>query len=115
MNYTCSFIFAVLFTSSAYFLADFTLFQYLHWMHPLLVGLSVVTAGALAEKLNSPMWLIILLPFPIGMGMLLAFLNWDIPSWLATYTLTLIYYTLIHMTLSRFFNFHSLIPAWRLR
>ncbi|KAB2331113.1 hypothetical protein F7731_18705 [Cytobacillus depressus] len=108
------FLLAIIFTSLSYFLGDRTLFQQIHWVHPLIIGTSVGSAGALAEKLHAPMWLIIVLPFLIGMGLLLSFLDWNVFEFLCTYILTLFYYTILHIILSKFTNFHSLIPAWKL-
>lgn len=105
---------AIIFTSLSYYFADRTIYRYLVWWQPLLIGTSVVAAGALVEKLNAPMWLIIVIPFPIGMILLMWFFNWSIQRWFFTYSLTLVYYVILHIVLSWGVKFDSLIPAWKL-
>ncbi|MDZ5609094.1 hypothetical protein U2I54_19000 [Bacillus pseudomycoides] len=90
------------------------MFNRLELWQPFIIGLAVVSAGALTEKLNSPMWLIIVIPFPIGITLLLSFLQWDGILWLSAYGLTLFYYIIFHIFLSYVFKFDSLIPAWKL-
>ncbi|XOQ15921.1 MAG: DUF2651 domain-containing protein [Shouchella clausii] len=114
LPYIISLLTAILLTSFAYFLGDFFLEQALAIWHPLLIGASVVVLGAVVEKLRSPMWLIIVTPFPIGMTLLFLFLKSTWPVWLLTYVLTLAIYVIIHMIASSLFRFHSLIPAWKL-
>ena len=114
LNYVISYFAAIIFTAITYFFADITLFNKLIWWEPLVIGAVVVTAGALAEKFKAPMWLIILLPFPLGLGLLFTFLNVEVINWLFTYCLTLAYYTILHILISKFLKFHSLIPAWKL-
>ncbi|MDQ0226426.1 hypothetical protein [Metabacillus niabensis] len=114
MKYYSSFITAVLLTSLSYFLGDIFLTKGLSIWHAIIIGACVVTLGAVVEKLNSPMWLIILTPFPVGMGLLFLFLNESFMQWFITYALTLLIYVVIHVVASRLFRFHSLIPAWKL-
>jgi uncharacterized membrane protein YjjP (DUF1212 family) len=64
--------------------------------------------------LHSPMWLIILTPFPVGMFLLFMFLDGSFMDWLITYSVTLLIYVILHVIASLFFHFHSLIPAWKL-
>src|SRR5690625_2711789 len=114
LYYILNFIIALLLTSTSYFLGALFLPVELAIWQALIIGTSVVSLGGLVEKLNSPMWLIILTPFPVGMGLLFLFLNASFLNWLITYLLILSIYTLIHIIASRFFQFHSLIPAWKL-
>nr|WP_155113401.1 hypothetical protein [Metabacillus mangrovi] len=98
----------------SYFIASFILKNGLPFWQALLIGLSVVSLGALTEKLGSPMWLIVFIPFPVGMFLLYSFLNVTVSQWFLTYIITLAIYTVIHIPMSYFLNFHSLIPAWKL-
>jgi hypothetical protein len=60
------------------------------------------------------MWLIVLVSFPVGMLLLYSFLNVAVPQGFLTYMVTFAIYTIIHIPMSYFFYFHSLIPAWKL-
>lgn len=113
-TYVISYFGAILLTAFTYFFADITLFNKLIWWEPLVIGAVVVTAGALVEKIKAPMWLMIFIPFPFGLGFLFYFLNVEVIDWLITYSLTLVYYTILHILISKFLKFHSLIPAWKL-
>lgn len=55
----------------------------------LIIGFTVVSLGALTEYLGAPIWFI-------------------------AYITVLALYTIIHIPMSYFFHFHSLIPAWKL-
>ena len=114
MKYGSSLTIAILLTSLAYFLGDYFLSHSLVIWQSLIIGASVVLLGALVEKLHAPMWLIIVTPFPVGMSLLYFFLNTSFDTWLYTYITTLIIYIIIHVFVSFCFNFHSLIPAWKL-
>ncbi|MBD8069518.1 hypothetical protein [Bacillus sp. PS06] len=114
MNYLLNFILAVCLTGFSYFLGSLILKNGLSLWQALVIGFSVVALGALTEAVGSPMWLIIFVPFPVGMILLYLFLNVAVPQWFLTYLLTLAIYTVIHIAMSYFFKFHSLIPAWKL-
>lgn len=114
MKYLFDFILAVSLNSFSYYIASLILRNELPFWQALIIGFSVVSLGALTEVLGSPMWLIVLVPFPIGMFLLYSFLNVTVPQWFLTYIITLAIYTVIHIPMSYFFNFHSLIPAWKL-
>jgi hypothetical protein len=114
LKYFSSFVAAISLTSLSYFLGDLFLTKGLLIWQALIIGASVVILGATAEKLRSPMWLIILTPFPVGMLLLFLFLNESWMMWLYTYSLTLLIYVLIHLVASSLLRFHSLIPAWKL-
>lgn len=114
MSYFISLIVAIFFTSLSYYLSDLTLFKKLGWWQPLLIGITVVLLGAFVEKIGASMWFIILLPFLVGIIILLSFYNWNIALGLYTYSLTLVYYVVLHVLLSYIFKFDSLIPAWKL-
>ena len=114
-RYLIRFIIAILLTSLAYYLGVFTTENSLFFWQALIIGATVVIAGAIVEKMNAPMWLIIFIPFPIGMFLLYVFLNEALFTWFYTYLLTLFIYVALHMLASSLFRFHSLIPAWKLR
>lgn len=114
MKYLFDFILAVSLNGFSYYIASLILKNELAIWQALLIGLSVVSLGALTEVMGSPMWLIVLVPFPIGMFLLYIFLNVTVPQWFLTYIITLAIYTVIHIPMSYFFSFHSLIPSWKL-
>lgn len=114
MNYFLNYLLAVLLTSFSYFLGSFLIRHGIAAWQALVIGFSVVTLGALAEALGAPIWLIVLLPFPVGMFLLYLFLNESFLTWLLTYVTILALYTALHVFMSYFFHFHSLIPAWKL-
>jgi hypothetical protein len=114
MKYLFDFILAISLNGFSYYIASLILRNGLPFWQALIIGFSVVSLGALTEKLGSPMWLIVLVPFPVGMLLLYSFLNVAVPQWFLTYMVTLAIYTIIHIPMSYFFNFHSLIPAWKL-
>ncbi|MFC4321372.1 hypothetical protein [Litchfieldia salsa] len=114
MKYFLNFILAVSLTGCSYYIASLLLRNELPFWQALIIGFSVVSLGALTEALGSPIWLIVFVPFPVGMFLLYLFLNVTVPQWFLTYIITLTIYTVIHIPMSYFFKFHSLIPAWQL-
>lgn len=114
VKYYFDFLLAILLTAFSYFLGSLILSNGLSTWQSFIIGTSVVLLGAVTEALKAPMWLIILVPFPIGMLLLFFFLNEPIQTWFLTYLITLVLYAVMHIIMSFFFKFHSLIPAWRL-
>jgi hypothetical protein len=114
MKYWFDYLLAISLNGFSYYIASFFLTNELAFWQAILIGFSVVTLGALSEAAGSPMWLIVLVPFPVGMLLLYSFLNVSVPLWFLTYMTTLAIYTVIHIPMSYFFQFHSLIPAWKL-
>ncbi|WP_273129770.1 hypothetical protein ACNRWW_20195 [Metabacillus sp. HB246100] len=114
LKYLFDFVLAISLTAFSYYIASFILANDLLLWQAFVIGFSVVSLGALTEKLGSPMWLIIFIPFPIGMILLYLFLNVSVPQWFLHYMLTLAIYTVIHIPMSYVFHYHSLIPAWKL-
>lgn len=114
MPYAVSFIIAVLLTSLSYFLGSRIFTSGIAMWQAVVIGASVVSLGAIAEALGLPIWLIVLIPFPVGMLLLFLFLHQPLYIWFITYLIILAIYTLIHVIGSYFFEFHSLIPAWKL-
>ncbi|MBX0358492.1 hypothetical protein [Halobacillus sp. Nhm2S1] len=114
MKYTLDFMLAVSLNGFSYYVASLILSNGLPYWQAFIIGFTVVSLGALTEAVGSPMWLIVLVPFPVGMFLLYSFLNVAVPLWFLTYIITLTIYTVIHIPMSYFFHFHSLIPAWKL-
>ncbi len=114
LRYYFDFFLAILLTALSYFIGSTLLSNGLPIWQALIIGATVVLLGAITEALKGPMWLIILVPFPIGMLSLFLFLNEPWLTWLLTYSITLAIYSVIHVIMSLFFKFHSLIPAWKL-
>ncbi|MBS4202276.1 hypothetical protein KHA93_21935 [Bacillus sp. FJAT-49732] len=114
MNYAASFILSILLTSLSYFFGSHLLKNGIAFWQALLIGASVVSLGAITEAFRAPIWLIVLVPFPVGMFMLYYFLGKPLHIWFLTYLTILAIYTVIHVAMSYFFKFHSLIPAWKL-
>jgi hypothetical protein len=114
MNYFLGFVLSIILTSFAYFFGSYIIGSSIAFWQALFIGISVVSFGAIAEGLGAPIWLIVLTPFPVGMLLLYLFLNESFVTWLLTYVTILAIYTAIHVFMSYFFHFHSLIPAWKL-
>ena len=114
MRYYFDFLLAIILTALSYFIGSFLISNGLSVFLALIIGISVVSLGAITESLRAPMWLIILVPFPVGMILLYLFLDEPLLTWLITYFITLAIYTVIHVFMSFIFKFHSLIPAWKL-
>lgn len=112
--YLLKLMFAILLTAFAYFLGDFIVMNKLFMWHALVIGAAVVLAGAFVEKIQAPMWLIILTPFPIGMVLLYILLGENVLTWFITYAITLAIYVILHIIASSLLHFHSLIPAWKI-
>jgi hypothetical protein len=114
LKYIFDFILAITLTGLSYYIGGL-LFQHgLSIWQALVIGFSVVSLGALTEAIGAPIWLIVLAPFPVGMLLLYVFLQVSVPIWFLTYASTLVLYTVMHIPMSYFFQFHSLIPAWKL-
>ncbi|MED3622851.1 hypothetical protein [Neobacillus thermocopriae] len=114
MNYFIRFVLAILLTSLSYFLGSHLMNHALSLFQAFIIGISVVSLGSITEAIGAPIWLIVALPFPIGMTLLYLFLDQPFLTWLFTYLIILGLYCIIHMIMSYFFKFHSLIPAWKL-
>lgn len=114
MNYFTSFLLATLLTALSYFLGSLLIRNGIAVWQALIIGVSVVSLGAITEAFGAPIWLIVLIPFPVGMFLLYLFLNKPLDTWFLAYLTTLALYSVIHVVMSYFFHFHSLIPAWRL-
>ncbi|MEC0281657.1 hypothetical protein [Terribacillus saccharophilus] len=114
MKYLVDFILAIILTGLSYYIGSLLFRHGLPIWHAMVIGFSVVALGALTEALGAPIWLIVLVPFPVGMLLLYLFLQIPIYNWFITYATTLAFYTLTHIPMSYYFQFHSLIPAWKL-
>ena len=84
MNYMISFMIAILLTALSYFLGSRLFTNGIATWQALLIGASVVSLGAMTEALKAPIWLIVLIPFPVGMFLLFLFLNKSLATWFCT-------------------------------
>jgi len=114
MNYIISFTVAVLLTALSYYSGSNLITNAIAIWEALIIGISVVSVGAITEKIGAPIWLIVLMPFPVGMLLLFLFFNQPLHIWFFAYSITLFLYTIAHIIVSYLFHFHSLIPAWKL-
>jgi hypothetical protein len=114
LQYIFDFILAILLTGLSYYVGSVITRKGIAMWKAAFIGFSVVSLGALTEALGAPIWLIILIPFTVGMGLLYLFLKVNFSKWFLTYAITLSLYTIIHINMSYFFQFNSLIPAWKL-
>lgn len=114
MIYLFSLVLSIFLTSLSYYLGSFLIGNSIVIWQALIIGTSVVSLGALTEVLKAPIWLVVLIPFPVGMLLLYLFLNKPLQTWFLTYITILALYTIIHVIMSYFSKFHSLIPAWKL-
>ncbi|WP_242694750.1 hypothetical protein [Pseudogracilibacillus auburnensis] len=81
MNYMISFIIAILLTSISYFFGSRLITKGIAAWQALIIGTSVVSLGAITKALRAPIWLIVLIPFPVGMLLLFLFLNKPMHTW----------------------------------
>ncbi|MFP3500371.1 hypothetical protein SB759_39800, partial [Pseudomonas sp. SIMBA_059] len=79
-----SFIVAILLTSLSYFLGNLIIIKGIFMWEALVIGTTVVTVGALTEALGAPIWLIVIMPFPVGMTLLFLFLKQPLHIWFLT-------------------------------
>ena len=114
MNYFFSFLLATILTACSYFLGSLLIRNDIAVWQAIIIGVSVVSLGAITEVFGAPIWLIVLIPFPVGMLLLYLYLNKPLATWFLTYLTTLDLYSFIHVVMSYFFQFHSLIASWRL-
>ncbi len=114
LGYIIRYGMAIFLTSLSYYFGSQLVTDGMFFWQALVIGFLVVTIGAVTEKFGAPIWLIVLMPFPIGMVALYVFLAETMSVWFLTYLVTLMIYTFIHIIASYFFRFHSLIPAWKL-
>lgn len=114
MHYLVSFLLSIVLTSLSYFTGSRLIKNPITAAQSLIVGASVVSVGAATEALGAPVWLIVFMPFPVGMLLLYLFLKTSSSQWFLTYITILTLYSVIHVIMSYFFQFHSLIPAWTL-
>lgn len=75
MSYFFSFLMASILTALSYLLGSRLVTNGIATWKALVIGISVVSIGAITEALGAPIWLIILMPFPVGMYLLYLFLN----------------------------------------
>ncbi|GAK02840.1 LOW QUALITY PROTEIN: hypothetical protein JCM19037_1105 [Geomicrobium sp. JCM 19037] len=114
MRYALHFLVAVLLTAFSYYSGSLIVTDEHFVWQSLVIGFTVVSMGALTEKLGAPIWLIVLMPFPIGMSLLFMFLGELVGVWPLHMPLRSRFITILHMFVSYLFHFHSLIPAWKL-
>ena len=114
MSYIFSFLIAILLTALSYFFGSRLITNGIAIWQAVLIGACVVSLGAASEALGAPIWLIVLIPFPVGMILLYLFLKKQLHIWFLTYLTTLILYIVIHIIASYFFHYHSLVPACKL-
>jgi len=114
VKYALDFILAIVLTAISYDLGSLIIGNGIAIWQALLIGFSVVSLGAITETVGAPIWLIVFVPFPVGMILFYLFLDASVGQWFLTYLTTLTIYTVIHIVMSYFFYFHSLIPAWKL-
>ncbi|MBC5638472.1 hypothetical protein H8S33_16980 [Ornithinibacillus sp. BX22] len=114
MSYFISYLLSVTLTSLSYYVGSHVVKNGIALWKAFVIGTAVVTLGALTEAFGAPIWLIVLTPFPVGMLLLYVFLKKPFLKWFLTYSTILLIYTIVHIIMSYFFDFHSLIPAWKL-
>ena len=93
------------FINNSYFLGSLLIKNGIAVWQAFLIGTLVVSLGALTEVCNAPIWLIVLIPFPVGMLLLYLFLNQPLHTWFFIYITVLALYSVIHVIMSCFFQF----------
>ena len=100
MKYMINFLLAIILTSIAYFIGGVIFKTELTIFQSFMIGLSVVSLGAITEALHAPIGVIIFVPFPVGMFLLWLFLQKSLHIWFLTYLVTLVIYTILHMIMT---------------
>jgi len=103
----------IVFTSLVLLAADWTLYQRMIWWQDLLIATSIIMVAAAVMSSRLPFFMIFVCQFPLSIALMLTFFAWDWQAWLYTYVLAITYYSLLHILLSLFIKYDSLIPAWR--
>ncbi|WP_231514845.1 hypothetical protein [Oceanobacillus salinisoli] len=84
MSYIISFTIAILLTALSYFFGSSLITNAISIWKALIIGISVVSIGAITEQIGAPKWLIVMMPFPVGMLLLFLFLNQPLHIWFFT-------------------------------
>ena len=104
---------AILFTALCWGLGFYIADKRVYIFAPLAIGCFVCLFGYSIESLGAPAWAVVAGPVPLDL-LLLWYVLRKPRKMLVAYVATWAIYILIHIPLSAFLRYDSLIPAWRL-
>lgn len=104
---------AILFTALSWGVGLYLVDKRVHMFASLAIGCFVCLSGYSVESLGAPIWAVVAAPVPLDLLLLWYVLRK--PRKMATaYLLIWAIYVVVHILLSAFLRYDSLIPAWRL-
>jgi hypothetical protein len=104
---------AILFTALSWGVGFYVADRTAHVFASLAIGCFVCLLGYSVASLGAPVWVVIAAPVPLDLLLLWYVLRTPRKMVIAYPTIWLIY-IVMHVVLSAFFRYDSLIPAWRL-
>jgi hypothetical protein len=104
---------AILFTALSWGVGFYVADRKAHVFASLAIGCFVCLLGYSVASLGSPVWVVVAVPVPLDLLLLWYVLRTPRKMVIAYPTIWLIY-IVIHIVVSAFFRYDSLIPAWRL-
>ncbi|HEY0795075.1 MAG TPA: hypothetical protein VGD64_04770 [Acidisarcina sp.] len=104
---------AILFTALAWGLGFYIADRRVHLFASLAIGCFVCQVGYSVASLGAPAWLIVGVDIPLDI-LLLWYVMRERKKMLIAYPSIWAIYIVFHVVLSRFFQYDSLIPGWKL-
>jgi hypothetical protein len=104
---------AILFTTLAWGLGFYIADKRIYIFASLAIGCFVCLLGYSVASLGAPVWAVVAAPIPLDV-LLLWYVLRKPRKMAVAYVSTWAIYLVIHILLSRFIGYDSLIPAWRL-
>jgi len=104
---------AIFFTALSWGLGFYLVDKRVYIFAPLAIGCFVCLLGYSVEGLGAPIWAVVAAPIPVDL-LLLWYVLRKPRKMAVAYVLIWAIYIVIHVLLSRFLRYDSLLPAWRL-
>jgi hypothetical protein len=104
---------AIFFTALSWGLGFYLVDRKIYLFASLAIGCFVCLLGYSIESLGAPIWAVVAGPIPLDI-LLLWYVLRKPRKMLVAYPAIWAIYIVIHVVLSRFLQYDSLIPAWRL-
>jgi len=104
---------AILFTALSWALGFYVADRRAHIFASLAIGCFVCLLGYSVASLGAPVWVVVAAPVPLDLMLLWYVLRQPRKMVIAYPTIWLIY-IVMHVVLSTFFRYDSLIPVWKL-
>lgn len=104
---------AIFFTALSWGLGFYVVDRKAHVFSSLAIGCFVCLLGYSVESLGAPAWAVVAAPVPVDL-LLLWYVLRQPRKMIVAYPTIWAIYIVIHVVLSAFLHYDSLIPAWRL-